>query len=291
MRLAHSVSIAIATVAGLVSTVAHADLQDWQVNEIVTSAGGDPAVRYIELFNPVGGCFFPSTRIEVYGPDGVLLGAVAPVAATTCYGSGTYYLLATSAAVAAFDTTADFQMVPAVAQSAAQVCFSSSMSRYDCVRWGALSQPVVDLFGAQDTSVAAAPADGVALVRVDTTHIVALDWALQSPTPRGPNDGSPWTPPDAGPTPDARPLPDATAPADARPWPPGDDDAPDARVRADARNERFLDLDPVGGASCGCRAGGRHDGGWLGGGLGGWMLLAGLVLRLRWGRLRPGRLR
>lgn len=163
MRLALTVGIAIATVAGLVPAVAHADLQDWQVNEVLASAGGDPAVRYIELVNPVGGCFFPSTRIEVYGPDGVLLGAVAPVAATTCYGPGTYYLLATSAAVATFGTTADVQMVPAIADSAAQVCFSSSMSRYDCVRWGELTEPVADLFGAQDITVAPAPADGVGI--------------------------------------------------------------------------------------------------------------------------------
>jgi MYXO-CTERM domain-containing protein len=43
--------------------------------------------------------------------------------------------------------------------------------------------------------------------------------------------------------PDAR-MADAAGPADA--W-----------ARADARNTRFLDLDPVGGAGCGCRVGGR----------------------------------
>jgi MYXO-CTERM domain-containing protein len=236
---------------------AWAGVQDWQVSEVVTSVAGDPRIRYIELENPVGGCMYPSTRIEVYDASGEPLGQVAPVAATTCFGPDTFYLLATSDAVVFFGTTADHQIVPVIPRDAGQICFASSTTRYDCVRWGAIAQPVYDFYGAADATTAMAPPDGQGLSRIDTTHVVAADWSILSPTPRGPNNGTPWTPPDAGITPDAAVVdagpdagitPDAAGPADAA--------LPvDARERADARNTRFLDLDPVGGATCGCRAG------------------------------------
>jgi hypothetical protein len=243
---------------------AWAGVQDWQVSEVVSAVAGDPRIRYIELENPIGGCMFPSTRIEIYDAGGGPLGAVAPAATTTCFGPNTFYLLATSDAVAFFGTTADHQIVPVIPRDAGQVCFASSTTRYDCVRWGAITQPVYDFYGGADATTAITPPDGQSLSRIDTTHVVAADWSILSPTPRGPNDGTPWTPPDAGITPDAAVVdaavsdagldagitPDAAGPADAAPA--------DARERADARNTRFLDLDPVGGAACGCRVGGRN---------------------------------
>jgi hypothetical protein len=250
---------------------AWAGVQDWQVSEVVTSAAGDPGVRYIELENPVGGCMFPSTRIEIYDASGGPLGAVAPAATTTCFGPNTFYLLATSDAVSFFGTSADHQIVPVIPRDAGQICVASSTTRYDCVRWGVIAQPVYDFYGGADATMAMAPPDGQGLSRIDTTHVVAADWSILSPTPRGPNNGTPWTPPDAGVVdagPDAGVTPDAAV-ADAGPDAgpdagiaadaagPADAALPaDAREQADARNTRFLDLDPVGGAACGCRAGG-----------------------------------
>lgn len=234
-----------------------ADIQDWQVNEVLASADGNPGIRYIELYNPVGGCLFPSTRVEVFGADGQLLGSAAPVTFTSCVAPNTYYLLATSAAAEFFVTTADYQIVPALPAAAGQVCFASSTTRYDCVRWGTVSQPVVDFFGSEDMSSTVSLADGQALARVDTTHVVAADWMLASPTPRRLNDGTPYTPPDAGPVPDASMGPDAGSPdaglPDAREAGPDSGSLPDAAGQPDARDHRFLDLDPVGGAACGCR--------------------------------------
>lgn len=249
--------IAAAALTWLAAGVARADTQDWEVNEVVASAGGDTSVRFVELANPVGGCLFPSSRVVVYDGAGGVLGSVTMVTQTTCFGPDTYYLLATSAAAAEYGVEADKTMAPILPAAAAQVCFVSSESRYDCVRWGSLGTPLPDFFGPGDTTVAPAPPDAQALARTDRTHVVMTDWEILSPTPRGPNDGTPWFPPDAGPMPDAGPPPDAGPDAGPRP------DAAilaDARPVADASPQRFLDIDPGGGATCNCRGGADRGG-------------------------------
>lgn len=235
------------------SHVAKAGIEAWEMNEVVTSAGGDGAVRYLELANLVGGCLFPTSRVVVYDGAGQVVGSAALVTQATCYGAPTYYLLATSAAVTRFGVAADRQIVPPLPADAGQACFVSSQTRYDCVRWGPVSTALEDFFGIGDDSSAQAAPDGQSLARTDHTNVVSADWSLLSPTPRGPNDGTPWTPPDAGPTPDAAPPADAGPDAGARP------DAaiiPDARPVGDASDQRYLDLDPGGGALCSCRTGG-----------------------------------
>ncbi len=232
--------------------VAKAGIEDWELNEVVTSAGGDGAVRYLELANLAGGCLFPTSQVVVYDGAGQVVGTTALVSQTTCYGAPTYFLLATSAAVTWFGITADRQVVPALPSAAGQACFVSSQTRYDCVRWGPITTAVEDFFGVGDATSAQAPPDGQSLSRTDHTNIVSADWSVLSPTPRGPNDGTPWTPPDAGPT------PDAGAPADAGPDAGPRPDAaviPDARPVGDASDQRYLDLDPAGGALCSCRTG------------------------------------
>jgi MYXO-CTERM domain-containing protein len=231
----------------LAPATAFADVQDWEVNEIVTSGGGDVQARYVELRNLVGGCMFPTSRIEVYDANGAGIGSAAPFAVTTCFGPDTYFLFATSAAQAQFATDADFAVVPSLPVGSGQVCFVSSLTRYDCVRWGSIVTPVEDFFGAGDFTTATPPPDDFALSRISATHVISIDWDVLEPTPRGPNDGTPWTPPDAGPSPDAGP--DAGPTLDAGP-------RPDARLLIDSAplpdstNTRFLDLDAGGGATC-----------------------------------------
>lgn len=235
---------------------AAADVEDWEVNEIVVSAGGNPSAQYMELATPVGGCLFPSSRVEVFDAGGASLGAVGLAASTTCYGAPTYFLVASAGAAAHFGVEADVALNVPLPQSAGQVCFASSATRYDCVRWGPIETAIPDLFGPADQTSAPAPPDGIALARVMTTHVVADDWELAEPTPRAPNDGTPWSPPDAGSVPDASPPGDASPPQDAGPL-------PDARrspgASPDARDDRFLDLEAVGGA---CSSAGG-DGGLL----------------------------
>jgi hypothetical protein len=247
----------IAAAAGPVS----ADTTDWQVNEVLRAGeGGDAAVRYVELYNGPGGCLFGASRIEVFDGGGRFLGAAAPFAATTCFGADTYFLFATAAAASAFGVEADHGVVPPLPADG-QLCFASSTIRYDCVRWGVVSAPIADFFGPDDASAAVSPPAGIALARVATTHVVSVDWGLAEGTPRGPNDGTPWFPPDAGI--DGGGAIDAGAEADGGE---GEVDAaaadaaePDARP--DARNDSFLDLEAAGGASCGCRSGGGGGGG------------------------------
>ncbi len=250
---------------------AGAGIEDWEVNEVVTQVGGDVQIRYIELRNLPGGCMFPTTRIVAYDAAGQNVGSINPVVGTTCWGPDTYMLFATTAAQTSFDTGADRSIVPALPVDAGQVCFTSSATRYDCVRWGTIATPVHDFFGASDDSTVAAPASGTALARIATTHVIADDWVGLAPTPRGPNDGTPWSPPDAGPVPDAGP--DAGVPIDAAPTP----DAfifPDAGQRLDARSDRYLDLTPR-GAGCGCSGSGGGGRGSLA------LLLVALVAALR----------
>jgi MYXO-CTERM domain-containing protein len=238
---------------------ARADVQDWEVNEVLTSRDGDPGIRFIELKNDAGGCLFPTSRVDVRRADGTLAGSVALVTTTTCFEAGWHLWIASTGAVAAYGIPADRQLVAALDPAAGQVCFASSATRYDCVRWGVIADPLTDFFGPVDTTSAVNPADGASLSRTSTTHVVAGDWELLSPTPRAPNDGTPWTPPDAGPIADAGPIPDAAAadatpPADAVPL-------TDAAPPPDARNDDYLDASPVGGATCSCRTA-TPGGGW-----------------------------
>ena len=135
-----------------VGVPAAAGVEDWEVNELLVLEAGDPAIQYIELRNEVGGCLFPSSRVEVLDSSGSL--------------------------VDAFGTTHG------------QVCFSSSATRYDCVRYGTLATPVPDFFGVGDTSATLAPPDGISLARIDRTHVVIDDWQLATPTPGDFNDGA-----------------------------------------------------------------------------------------------------
>ncbi len=254
-----------------------AGVEDWEVNEVVVSAGGDSAVRYVELRNLPGGCLFPTSRVTVLDAAGNAVDTQGLVPGTTCYGPDTYFLIATGGALAFFGVDADVSAAPLLPAAAGQVCFISSTTRYDCVRWGSITTPVVDFFGPTDATSATPPGDGVALERVAVTHVVEFDWTLDEPTPRGPNDGTPWTPPDAGPTPDAAPPLDAEPVFDAGP-PPDAALFPDAGPPADARNQDFLDLDAQGGAMCSCR-GGTTRGEAAGQGL--LVLVAALALRRR----------
>jgi MYXO-CTERM domain-containing protein len=224
----------------------------FRLSEVATaSATGDRAARYIELESTDAACVFPTTEVVVYDAAGVSMGRSAPFNTATCFPAGHFVLLATPAAQAAFMTGADSGLVPALPGSAGQLCLVSSATRYDCVRWGNVTVPVHDLFGPTDDTHALAPPAGLALARIADDDVVATDWRVQSPTPRGPNDGTPWDPGDAGV--DAPPMIDAMV--DARPpRPDGGSGGIDA-AQPDATSQSFLDLDPAGGAACGCRTG------------------------------------
>jgi len=249
----------VASLGGLVlaATPAAADLVDVRLTEVATaSATGDPAARYVELEATAAACVFPSTRVVSYDAAGAVIDDVAPFASATCVAAGRVLVLATPAARAAFAIAAvDGALVPPLDLDAGQVCLVSSATRYDCVRWGAIATPVRDLFGPDDATAAIPAPAGLALARVANTDVVAVDWRVETASPGRPNDGSPWDPADAGvdaPRPDAGT--DAAPPLDAaRP-----DAAADAAT-ADA-SQAFLDLDPGGGAACGCASGPTPDG-------------------------------
>jgi hypothetical protein len=223
-----------------------------RLSELATaSATGDPAARYIELESVAEACVFPSTEVVVFDAAGNPLGRSSPFTMARCFPAGHFLVLATPQAQAAFNITgADSALVPALPRTAGQLCLVSSTTRYDCVRWGNVTVPVHDLFGTNDDTSALSPPGGLALARVADDEVIATDWRVQTPTPRGPNDGTPWDPLDAGV--DAPPMIDAAV--DARPPRPDGGSRVDAAV-VDGPPQTFLDLDPAGGAACGCRTG------------------------------------
>jgi hypothetical protein len=252
-------------VAGLAAATgpvpAFAGVEAWRVNEVV-SEPGQPTLRYVELYAPPSGapdnCFFSTTRLEVLDAAGVVVGTVTPFPATTCYGGDTYFLFATSEAAAAFGVDADASLSVVPAPVAGQVCLRSGAIRYDCARWGAVSVAVVDQENPADMSSAPSIPAGLALTRIADTSVVSADFDIGARTPRGPNDGTPWFPPDAGPPPpDAAPAPDAPPPADAAP-PPAFDATPIDFTDARESPPVFLDAEPGGG---GCSVGHRAGGG------------------------------
>jgi hypothetical protein len=260
----------ILSIVGLVCLLAapkfaNAELSDWEVNEVHLSSDGDANLRYVELANEAGGCLFPTSTLDLYDASGVLLDTQSLSVITVCHGAPTYLLLATPQAASYFGVEKDGNLSSPL-PSSGQVCFSSSQTNYDCFRWGSVTDPVPDLFGPNDTSAITPSTDGSSMIRVDRTHVVAADWEVALPTPRQPNDGTVWIPPDAGVVydagvpPDAGPAPDATQRSDA---------GPRADARVGVRDPDYLDLDTTGGASCGCQTQGRA---------GHWSLLFGLLL-------------
>jgi hypothetical protein len=233
---------------------AEAGVEAWRVNEVASSNGGDPTIRFVELYAPpsaiADNCFYPTTRLEILDGDGALLGSVTPCPSTTCYAGDTYFLFAPPEAAAFYGVPHDAALPYAIPASGGQVCLRSSATRYDCTRWGVITNAIPDFGDPSDTTGGPTLVDGASLARVDTTDIVAMDFELQMPpTPRQPNDGTVWFPPDAGPTPDAAPPADAASAADARQF----FDAPPS-VQPDARENppNWLNADPGGG---GCSIG------------------------------------
>jgi MYXO-CTERM domain-containing protein len=258
-----------AVLVGLLSPVAQAALADFRVSEVFPGTEADPALRFIELAVPqgtAGNCLFPTTRIEIFDPEGMLIGAVAPFSGTVCYAAGTYFLLATPEAAALFGVERDARLDVAVPREGGQVCLSSSQTRYDCARWGpvAAEGALRYLRNTDDATATPAIPAGAALSRTGDVGIVAEDFVFEEPTPRQPNDGTVWSPPDAG--------PDGAPPADAAVSDAAAPDAPDLRrfdappvARPDANffDPAFLSADPGGGAACGCRLGGDGPSAWL----------------------------
>ena len=234
---------------------AQAGVEDWQLNEVHIQSESDTQIRFVELVNLPGGCLFPSSTLNLYSADGTLLDLIPLAQVTTCHGAPTYLLLATPQASAYFGVPSDLAQLGEL-PSSGQLCFASSSTLYDCVRWGAVTTPIVDLFGDTDTTLAPEPPNNSSLSRVQTLHVVVDDWENLQPTPRAPNDGSVWEPPDAGPVPDAATLVDAGPIADAAERV----DAGKADAEPDARNTRYLDLDAVGGGDCGCQHTGSAGG-------------------------------
>lgn len=239
---------------------AHASIADWRVNEVLAAAGGDTRIGYVELYAPpgtTGNCLFPTTRVEVFGASGLLLGTDAPFETTQCYDGPRFFTLASPQAAAYFGIVPDATLTVAIPAGAGQVCFASSQTRYDCARWGAVTTAERYLRNVDDATAKSSIPDGQALARVADTGVVADDFVIQSPTPGAANDGTVFGP-DGGMPPDAAPAPPDAATPDARTV----FDRPDAPVVIfpDANPDpRFLSADPGGGA-CACRtATGRPD--------------------------------
>ncbi len=237
----------VPVVLALAPAGAAAGVSGFRLSELATaSATGDPAARYLELEATAAGCVFPSTEVVAYDSAGAVLGQAAPFASSTCFPAGRFLVIATPAAQLAFATAADAALVPALPALAGQLCLVSSTTRYDCVRWGAIARPVHDLFAPTDDSAGFGPPAGLALARRADTGVVADDWRVETPSPRRANDGAGWDQGDAGL--DAATPGDAAPAADA-----GPPVAPaDAGNQGDPAVEPYLDLDPGGGARCGC---------------------------------------
>ncbi len=245
----------------LSSLSAFAGVETWRINEIVAGVEGNPNIRYIELYAPpstdADNCLFPTTHIIVYDAAGTLVGSSSPVTTATCYAGGTYLILASTDAAFYFGIARDANLTATIPAEVGQVCFQSSATPYSCVRWGSVTMPKTDLTHPSDSTSAMGIAGDMALSRKSNTGVVASDFILSTPTPRGPNDGTAWLPPDAGPPADADLTPDAGI--------------PDAKVYVDSPPRPSFDsrVDPAwltaspGGGAMQCRVGGRGSAGAL----------------------------
>jgi MYXO-CTERM domain-containing protein len=238
----------------LLPGVAFGGVEDWRVNEVVPVDDGDADFRFIELYAPpsdvADNCLFPTSRIEVFDAAGGLVGAVSPTTSTRCFAGNTYFLFATAEAATHWGVARDATLTVTIPGDAGQVCFASSATRYDCTRWGTISMAIPDLYDPDDTTAGPSIPDGQGLSRRSDSGIVEDDFVLQAPTPRQPNDGTVWYPPDGG-LPDAAPIVDAAI-FDAREFA---DAPPRPMIDSRTRDPNWFLADPGGGAICTCRVG------------------------------------
>jgi len=277
----------------------------WRISEVLTAIDGDAHKQYIELAHPGGGCFFASSRVELFYPDGQLIGTQFPWVSTVCP-AGRTYMVATAAAGQRLGFAPDRILIMEIPRAAGQLCFRSSSIRYDCVRWGQVPPAGVigDFTGMTDTTTATAAPSDFSISRIGDSDVVSADFTTYGPSPGmiNPlmrNDGGVLVGPDAGPIPDGA-LPDVYIP-DAMVDRVGDDarmgdGAPlfdtgtffiDGGPDSSRRPDPYVpDFDAAGG--CGCHAGGRAastGGCWL------LLSLAGVLARLAWVRWAGSRSR
>ncbi|MFH0902593.1 MAG: hypothetical protein V2A73_18340 [Pseudomonadota bacterium] len=234
--------------------MATAGVEGWQISEVSASRDGDQELRFIELYAPpsdgIDNCFYQTTRIEVSDKDGNLLGSETPFMTTLCYPGNTYFFLSTTKAAQLLGVPRDAPLKVKIPLEAGQICLVSSTTPYDCVRWGEVAKPMSDISAPDDISTAVPLVDGKSLARMADTGVVAKDFVLKDPSPRQPNDGGVWVPPDGGP--DAEPLPDA-APLPDAPEEIFADAPPRPKIDGAGMDPRYYSADPGGGAMLSCR--------------------------------------
>jgi MYXO-CTERM domain-containing protein len=248
----------------------------FRLSEVVTaSPTDDPAARYVELEVFGDGCLFPSTVLRAFDGGGAAVGEVAPFASTTCVTAGTYRCsrprrrrrvhdrcrrrqrAAAGGGRAGVPDQLDHPLRLRAGADLTAVTISSAPTTP-----APSSRPAASRWPASPTSTSSRPTGGSRLTpRAQRRHAVE------------PGDAGVDAAIDAG---------DGDAGIDG---PPPPIDAPfmvDA-AHIDA-NDRFLDLDPGGGAACGC---GTSGGG--GSALLAALTLAGLLARQRrrWSRTWP----
>jgi hypothetical protein len=135
---------------GAAAAPAYATFHLEKVNEVMlASATGDSGVRFVELLD-LGGTeeaftpLFAPYRLVVYDGAGTELGeqTLSPSGLRSAAGTGSPYLISTSAADAAFGVKGDEALSVAFPPAAGQLCFQGSPGAVSCMTWGPITKPV-----------------------------------------------------------------------------------------------------------------------------------------------------
>jgi len=119
------------------------------IDEIMTSYGGDPEVQFVEIVMLASGQnFVAGTKLSAFGADGSFQGVVLTVSNNVLGGSGRRWLMATQAFVTTSGLAADFVFSPGLPTGSGMVCWGSpgaganeaNPALYvDCVSYGAFT--------------------------------------------------------------------------------------------------------------------------------------------------------
>ena len=177
-------SLCVVSLALSIPRTSSASFHIAEIDEIMTSYGGDPNVQFLEIQMLLGGQSIVSgSQIGAFDASGTFLGQVYSVTGNVGGGNQRRWLMGTSGFETTSGLTPDFIMPPGMPVGGGMVCWgkpltaSNPPSYVDCIAYGTYSGPSNIHIGTPTVL----DADGHSLRRIAHTNDSAADFECADP--------------------------------------------------------------------------------------------------------------